>query len=49
LRGSGRSVVNPPFTLEGELQRLLPALAGMLSPLASARSDWLTRRRPQTA
>lgn len=49
LLGSGLIVVNPPFTLEGELQRLLRALAGMLTPLAEARTDWLIRQRAQTA
>jgi 23S rRNA (adenine2030-N6)-methyltransferase len=30
LRGSGLIAVNPPWTLHGELQHLLPALAGVL-------------------
>jgi len=41
LLGSGLIVVNPPFTLEAELRRLLPALAEMLSPQAAWRLDWL--------
>jgi 23S rRNA (adenine2030-N6)-methyltransferase len=41
LLGSGLIVVNPPFTLEAELRRLLPALAAMLSPQAAWRLDWL--------
>ena len=49
LLGSGLIVVNPPFTLEGELQRLVPALAATLTPLASARTDRLIPQGPQTA
>jgi 23S rRNA (adenine2030-N6)-methyltransferase len=41
LLGSGLIVVNPPFTLEGELRRLMPALAAILSPKAAWRLDWL--------
>jgi len=41
LLGSGLIVANPPFTLEAELRRLLPALAEMLSPQAAWRLDWL--------
>ena len=41
LIGSGLIVVNPPFTLEPDLQLLLPALGAMLSPQASWRLDWL--------
>jgi len=45
LRGSGLVVVNPPWTLEAELQTLLPALATVLSDAAApgsrTRVDWL--------
>lgn len=41
LAGSGLIVVNPPYTLEGELRRMLPALARMLAPQGTARLDWL--------
>ncbi len=45
LVGSGLIVVNPPFTLEGDLRTFMPALAGMLSPRAACRTDWLARER----
>ncbi len=45
LVGSGLIVVNPPFTLEADLQRLMPGLGGMLSPQASWRLDWLAQER----
>ena len=45
LVGSGLIVVNPPFTLEPDLQRLIPGLGGMLSPQASWRLDWLAQER----
>ena len=45
LVGSGLIVVNPPFTLEPDLQRLMPGLVGMLSPQASWRLDWLAQER----
>lgn len=32
LRGSGQIILNPPWTLEAELQTLLPALARLLAP-----------------
>ena len=43
LRGSGLIVVNPPWTLHGELQTLLPALAQALSRGAptSCKLEWL--------
>jgi 23S rRNA (adenine2030-N6)-methyltransferase len=41
LLGSGLIVVNPPFTLEAELGRLMPALSKILSPEADWRLDWL--------
>jgi 23S rRNA (adenine2030-N6)-methyltransferase len=43
LRGSGLLVVNPPWTLERELQSLLPALAEILAQGARyrLRLDWL--------
>jgi 23S rRNA (adenine2030-N6)-methyltransferase len=44
LNGSGLIVVNPPWTLEAELKRLLPALLDVLRRDAKARStlDWLS-------
>ena len=45
LLGSGLVVVNPPFTLEAELRRLMPALGAMLSPQFGHRLDWLARER----
>jgi 23S rRNA (adenine2030-N6)-methyltransferase len=45
LVGSGLIVVNPPFTLEPDLQRLMPGLAGMLSPQAGWRLDWVAQER----
>lgn len=44
LNGSGLIVVNPPWTLEGELQALLPVLAQLLARepgAGSIRIDWL--------
>jgi 23S rRNA (adenine2030-N6)-methyltransferase len=43
LIGSGLIVVNPPFTLEGDLRLVLPALGRIFSPTASHRVDWLAR------
>jgi 23S rRNA (adenine2030-N6)-methyltransferase len=45
LAGSGLVVVNPPFTLEEELRRLMPALGAALSRNARHRLDWLARER----
>ena len=45
LLGSGLVVVNPPFTLEAELRRLMPVLGAMLSPQSGHRLDWLARER----
>jgi 23S rRNA (adenine2030-N6)-methyltransferase len=45
LVGSGLIVVNPPFTLEGELRTLMPTLGGILSPKATSIIDWLARER----
>ena len=44
LSGSGLLILNPPFTLEGELQILLPALAQRLGMqgLGRAEVSWLT-------
>jgi 23S rRNA (adenine2030-N6)-methyltransferase len=45
LAGSGLILVNPPYTLEQELQILLPGLIRMLAPQAeqaAGRLDWLT-------
>jgi len=44
LLGSGLIVVNPPFTLEAELERLMPALSKILSPRADWRLNWLAGR-----
>ena len=41
LVGSGLIVVNPPFTLQADLQSLMPALGRILSPKATIRTDWL--------
>jgi 23S rRNA (adenine2030-N6)-methyltransferase len=44
LAGSGLILVNPPYTLEQELQILLPGLIRMMAPQAeqaSGRLDWL--------
>jgi len=50
LFGSGLIVVNPPFTLEAELQHLMPALGAVLSPQAAHRLDWLApERSPPTS
>ena len=38
LVGSGLVVVNPPFTLEAELQVLVPALGEVLLPQATGRT-----------
>ncbi len=45
LVGSGLVVVNPPFTLEAELRRLMPTLGAMLSRQSGHRLDWLARER----
>jgi 23S rRNA (adenine2030-N6)-methyltransferase len=43
LNGSGLIIVNPPWTLDAELNVMLPALAVVLSPAGQgrARIDWL--------
>jgi 23S rRNA (adenine2030-N6)-methyltransferase len=43
LNGSGLVIVNPPWRLDGELAKLLPALAGALARegRGGARVDWL--------
>ncbi len=43
LYGTGMIVVNPPFTLEGELKVLLPALAKVLADEGRGRTrvDWI--------
>jgi len=48
LNGAGMILVNPPWTLEGELSALLPALAGALGRQGKAgfRLDWLSARGP---
>jgi 23S rRNA (adenine2030-N6)-methyltransferase len=47
LRGTGLILVNPPWTLEGELAVLLPALAAALAGTVpgAARIDWLVREK----
>lgn len=47
LQGCGLIVVNPPWTLEGELKQLLPALAAVLSRDGKGRTtlDWLAGER----
>jgi 23S rRNA (adenine2030-N6)-methyltransferase len=47
LSGSGVLILNPPYTLEGELRILLPALAKRLGVDEHGRSqvDWLTPAR----
>ena len=44
LSGSGLLILNPPFTLDGELKVLLPALAQRLGVQGLGRADvsWLT-------
>ncbi len=43
LGGSGLVIVNPPWTLEGELKTLLPALAATVAGVAGrSRTSWLT-------
>ncbi len=42
LAGSGLIIVNPPFTLEADLRGFMPVLAGMLAPVATGWTDWLT-------
>lgn len=41
LAACGLIVINPPWTLEGELRLLVPALAALWSVDASHRIDWL--------
>ena len=47
LNGSGLVIVNPPWTLEGELAALLPALASVLARdgKGGVRIDWLAREK----
>lgn len=45
LVGSGLIVVNPPYTLEADLQALLPALGRILAPHGTHRLGWLTSNR----
>jgi 23S rRNA (adenine2030-N6)-methyltransferase len=47
LQGSGLIIVNPPWTLEGELRTMLPALAQVLSgeSRSATRIDWLADER----
>jgi len=48
LNGSGLILVNPPWTLPGELERLLPALAEILANAGHGgfRLDWLAGEAP---
>jgi 23S rRNA (adenine2030-N6)-methyltransferase len=46
LVGSGLIVVNPPFKLEQDLLRVLPAVARIVSPNGAERLDWLANERP---
>lgn len=50
LNGSGLILVNPPWTLEGELKVLLPALAAVLGRDGKGRFtlDWLAGETPAT-
>ena len=43
LYGSGLILVNPPFTLEAELNIILPALAKVLAERGGHRLEWLRR------
>jgi 23S rRNA (adenine2030-N6)-methyltransferase len=47
LAGAGLVLVNPPWTLEGELALLLTALAAILAPggAGGSRLDWLSREK----
>ena len=45
LVGSGLILVNPPYPLEEELRVLLPALAHIFAPGATAKVDWLAPGR----
>jgi len=45
LVGSGLIVVNPPFTLEADLEALLPTLGRILAPQGTHRLGWLTSNR----
>jgi 23S rRNA (adenine2030-N6)-methyltransferase len=45
LAGSGLIMVNPPFTLEADLRRLMPVLCGLIAQQGSFRVDWLTPHR----
>jgi 23S rRNA (adenine2030-N6)-methyltransferase len=48
LKGSGMVVVNPPWTLHGEIERLLPTLAAILGRDGKGRGrvEWLAGDRP---
>lgn len=45
LVGSGLVVVNPPFTLEADLRRFIPALSALVAPQGSCRVDRLAQER----
>ena len=51
LHGSGLILVNPPFTLEGELRVLLPALAQLLGDPGQGRHrlEWIRGEAPAAA
>ncbi|HUI15542.1 MAG TPA: 23S rRNA (adenine(2030)-N(6))-methyltransferase RlmJ [Xanthobacteraceae bacterium] len=48
LAGSGLIVVNPPHTLAGDLQILLPVLIRVFSPDGTQRLDWLAGEAPHS-
>lgn len=45
LVGSGLIVINPPFMLQEDLRKFMPALAKLLSSAAAVRTDWLAGER----
>jgi 23S rRNA (adenine2030-N6)-methyltransferase len=49
LAGSGLIVVNPPHTLERDLEIVLPVLIRVLSPSATQRLDWLVGEQQRSA
>ena len=49
LAGSGLIVVNPPHTLERDLEILLPVLIRVLSPGATQRLDWLVGEQERSS
>jgi 23S rRNA (adenine2030-N6)-methyltransferase len=49
LAGSGLIVINPPHTLERDLEIVLPVLIRALSPSATQRLDWLVGEQQRSA